>query len=622
MIAGALVLEPEVIVADEPVSNLDASVRGEILRLLLELRDTLRITILVVTHDLGLAWTIADRVAVMYLGRIVEIGPAEDGAHEPAAPVHAGSARRRPRGGRPGHNGLTAAFYLARAGLRTIVLERREIVGGACVTEEIAPGVRASTTSYIASMLRPEIVADLGLAERGLRMVPCEPGLQVVFEDARVLPWWSTHERTAEEIRRISAHDADAFGRVTERLHELARLLQPFFLEEPPNLYATGWSKLREGRRLFRRFRHLSGDRLSDLVRFATGSLGEFVERHFESDEVRRLYLANNVYGMHAPPYRPGTAIGLLFHMLSGGEHHIQGFNGHVIGGMGSITQAMASAVRDAGGEIRTGSEVARIDVRRRPGDGVTLEDGTEISARTVLSNADPKRTFLGLVEKSQLPEDFRADVEAIAMAGPCAKVNFVLDEEPRWNGMPEDAGPNQRSLATLVPTLEGAQRMYDRHRWGEIPDELWVDCVTSSNVDDTLAPSGTHVMTAFVQYVPFALRSGTWDDRRDELGRKVVDTISRYSGNVATSIRAMQIVTPLDLERTYGLTEGNIFHGDLNVEQLFFMRPLPAWSRYRTPVDGLYLCGAGTHPGGGVTGAPGYVSSRAVLKDLKRRRS
>jgi phytoene dehydrogenase-like protein len=207
-------------------------------------------------------------------------------------------------------------------------------------------------------------------------------------------------------------------------------------------------------------------------------------------------------------------------------------------------------------------------------------------------------------------------------MAGPCAKVNLVLDEEPRWNGMPEDADPNRRSLATLVPTLEGAQRMYDQHRWGEIPDELWVDCVTASNVDDTLAPPGAHVMTAFVQYVPFELRSGTWDERRDELGRKVVETISRYSDNVAPSIRAMQVLTPLDLERTYGLTEGNIFHGDLNVEQLFFMRPLPAWSRYRTPVDGMYLCGAGTHPGGGVTGAPGYVASRAVLKDLKRRRS
>ena len=235
-----------------------------------------------------------------------------------------------------------------------------------------------------------------------------------------------------------------------------------------------------------------------------------------------------------------------------------------------------------------------------------------------MLSNADPKRTFLRLVEKAELPEEFRADVEAIAMAGPCAKVNFVLDEEPRWNGMPADADPNRRSLATLVPTLEQAQRMYDRHRWGEIPDDLWVDCVTASNVDDTLAPPGTHVMTAFVQYVPYELRSGTWDERRDELGRKVLERIARCSDNVTGSIRAMHVVTPLDLERTYGLTEGNIFHGDLHIGQLFFMRPLPAWSRYRTPIDGLYLCGAGAHPGGGVTGAPGYVAARAVLRDRK----
>ena len=520
-----------------------------------------------------------------------------------------------------GHNGLSAAFYLARAGLRSLVVERRAVVGGACVTEEIAPGVRASTTSYIASMLRPEIVRDLDLRRHGLRMVPCEPALQVVSEDRPALPWWSDDARTAEEIGRISSRDADAFIRLTARLRELARYLQPFFLEEPPDLYARGWSRVREGRRLFRRFRRLSGDQLSDVVRFATGSLGELVDRHFESEEVKRLYLANNVYGMHAPPYRPGTAIGLLFHMLSGGEQQIQGWGGHVIGGMGSITQAMAAAVREAGAEIRLGSPVARIDVRQGRATGVTLEDGSEIAAGIVLSNADPKRTFLRLVEKSELPEEFRADVDAIAMAGPCAKVNLVLDEEPRWNGMPVDADPNRRSFATLVPTLEQAQRMYDQHRWGEIPDDLWVDCVTASNVDETLAPAGTHVMTAFVQYVPFELRAGTWDERRDELGRRVIERITRCSDNVARSVRAIHVVTPLDLERTYGLTEGNIFHGDLHIGQLFFMRPLPAWSRYRTPIDGLYLCGAGAHPGGGVTGAPGYVAARAVLRDRKRRR-
>ena len=521
-----------------------------------------------------------------------------------------------------GHNGLTAAFYLADAGLRTVVLERRELIGGACVTEEIAPGVRASTTSYIASMLRPEVIRDLGLAKRGLRMVSCEPALQIVLSEGRVIPWWSDQTRTAEELRRISVADADAFERTTVRLHRLARSLQPFFLEEPPDLYATGWSRLREGRRMFRRFGRLSGDQLSDLVRFGTGSLGDFVDRHFESEEVKRLYLANNVYGMHAPPYRPGTAIGLLFHMLSGGEHETQGFNGHVIGGMGSITQTMAAAVREARGEIRTSAPVARIDVHEGRATGVTLDDGTEIAARAVLSNADPKRTFLGLVDAWELPEEFRRDVAAIAMAGPCAKVNFVLDREPTWRGMPADADPNRRSLATLVPTLEQAQRSYDLHRTGEIPDEVWVDCVTASNVDDTLAPEGTHVMTAFVQYVPYALARATWDERSDELGRRVVERIERdVDGDFAGSIQAMQVITPLDLERTYGLTEGNIFHGDLNIGQLFSMRPIPGWSRYRTPIRGLYLCGAGAHPGGGVTGAPGYVASRVVRADLKRRR-
>jgi len=521
-----------------------------------------------------------------------------------------------------GHNGLTAAFYLARGGLRTLVLERREIVGGACVTEEIAPGCRASTTSYIASMLRPEVIRDLRLERHGLRMIPCEPGLQAAFEDGAVVPWWSDHDRAVKEFASsISEADAASFDRVHRRLHALARYLQPFFLEEPPNLYAHGWAKVREGSRAWRRFRKISGDELADLVRFTTGSLGEFVERHFENDRMRRMYLANNVYGMHAPPYMPGTAIGLLFHLLSGGAEGVQGFYGHVIGGMGSITQAMAAAVREAGGEIRVSSPVARIPVREGRATGVVLEDGDELEAKVVLSNADPKRTFLGMIEPHALPLEFRDDVSAIKMAGPCAKVNFVLSAEPARTGMPADADASRRSLATLVPTLEEAQRIYDRHREGEIPDELWVDCVTASNVDDTLAPPGVHVMTAFVQYVPYELRRGSWDERRDELLRKVVARIDGYAPGFSGTIEAANVLTPLDLERTYGLTEGNIFHGDLNIGQLFSMRPTPAWSRYRTPVEALYLCGAGAHPGGGVTGAPGYGASHAALRDLRRGR-
>ena len=249
------------------------------------------------------------------------------------------------------------------------------------------------------------------------------------------------------------------------------------------------------------------------------------------------------------------------------------------------------------------------------------LEGGEELEAGLVLSNADPKRTFLGMVDAAELPPDFLEDVAAIKMAGPCAKVNFVLSAEPSWTGMPADADANRRSLATLVPTLEEAQQIYDRHREGEIPDRLWVDCVTASNVDDTLAPPGVHVMTAFVQYVPFALREGTWDERRDELLGKVVGKIEEYAPGFRGTIEGAQVVTPLDLERTYGLTEGNIFHGDLNIGQLFSMRPTARWSRYRTPLPGLYLCGAGAHPGGGVTGAPGYGASHAALRDRRRGR-
>src|SRR2546425_4065468 len=296
-----------------------------------------------------------------------------------------------------GHNGLTAAAYLARAGLSTLVVERREIVGGACVTEEIAPGCRASTTSYIASMLRPEVIRDLRLGDHGLRMVPCEPGLQVPFLDGEILPWWSQDGRTSEEIRRFSSRDAETFLRVQAELKKLARYLQPYFLEPPPDIHARGPARIREALRHAMRFRRIGGDEIGRMVAFLTGSLGDYLDRSFESDKVKTLYLANNVYGKHGGPYQPGTAIGLLFHLLSGGEHDVQGFYGHVIGGMGAITGAMAGAAKGFGAEIRTDAPVARIDANGGSATGVTLEDGTELRAPLILSNADPKRTFLGL---------------------------------------------------------------------------------------------------------------------------------------------------------------------------------------------------------------------------------
>ncbi|MGH9334251.1 MAG: phytoene desaturase family protein, partial [Vicinamibacteria bacterium] len=269
---------------------------------------------------------------------------------------------------------------------------------------------------------------------------------------------------------------------------------------------------------------------------------------------------------------------------------------------------------------IRTGAPVARIGVRDATCAGVVLEDGIELSSRIVLSNADPKRTFLGLVDAKSLPEDFRSAVAGIKMDGPSAKVNLVLGEEPKVTGMPKDADANRRSLFTLLPSPEYAERCYDRAKLGGIPEDLWIDCVVASNVDPSLAPAGKHVMTCFVQYVPYRLKEGTWDEKRDWLGDRVVQIIGRYAPNVPGSVLARQVLTPLDLERTYGLTEGNIFHGDLSLEQLFFMRPVPGWAQYRSPIEGLYLAGAGAHPGGGVTGAPGYNAAHRALKDFRRR--
>jgi phytoene dehydrogenase-like protein len=469
--------------------------------------------------------------------------------------------------------------------------------------------------------LRPEVISDLRLAEYGLRMVPCDPAIQVPFPDGHVVPWWADRERAKAEFKKISAKDAETFVEVDDRLKKLARYLQPFFMEPPPEIDTRsmrGWGDLF---RVGKKFRGISSDEVSQLISFLTGSLGEFLDHNYESEKIKTMFLANNVYGKHGGPYQPGTAIGLLFHLLSGGEHELQGFYGHVMGGMGAITQALASSGRKLGVEIRTSAAVAHIDVRDGRARGVVLEDGTEIRARIVLSNADPKRTFLKMIAASELPNEFLHSIRGIKMEGPCAKVNLVLDAEPRFTGTSPTATALERTFYTLVPSLAFAERCYDIAKFGEIPEELWVDCVVSSNADPSLAPEGKHILTCFVQYVPYHLREGNWDEKRELLGNRVIKKIAEYAPNVPNAIIARHVLTPLDLERTYGLTEGNIFHGDLRLEQLFFMRPVSGWSQYRTPVDGLYLCGAGTHPGGGVTGAPGHNAAHQVLRDWKKGR-
>ncbi len=418
-----------------------------------------------------------------------------------------------------GHNGLTAAAYLARAGLSTLVLERREIVGGCCVTEEIAPGCRVSTTSYIASMMRPEVIAELRLADHELRMIPCDPAIQVPFPDGHVVPWWVDRKRAKAEFGKISAKDAARFVGVDDQLKKLARYLQPFFMEPPPEMDTStvgGWSDLF---RVGKRFRGISSAEIAQLISFLTGSLGEFLDHNYETEKMKAMFLANNVYGKHGGPYQPGTAIGLLFHLLSGGEHKLQGFSGHVMGGMGAITQALAAVGEKLGVEIRTSASVAQIEVRNGRAYSVVLEDGSEVRGRMILSNADPKRTFLKMVAARELPEDFLFAVRGIKMDGPCAKVNLVLAKEPRFTGTSLQASPLERTFYTLVPSLEFAERCYDIAKFGEIPEELWVDCVVSSNADRSLAPPGKHILTCFVQYVPYKLREGNWDEKRELLG-------------------------------------------------------------------------------------------------------
>src|SRR5438270_7570798 len=327
------------------------------------------------------------------------------------------------------------------------------MVGGCCVTEEIAPGCKASTTSYIASMLRPEVVRDLKLAEFGLRMVPCDPAIQVAFPDGRVVPWWADRDRAVAEFRKHSRKDAERFVQVDDQLKKLARYLQPFFLEPPPEIGTHSVLGFGELLRVGTRFRNISNCEVAQMVSFRTGSLGEFLDRNYESGTIKTMFLANNVYGKHGGPYQPGTAIGLLFHLLSGGEHELQGFFGHVIGGMGAITQALANSGKKLGVEIRTESPVAKIDVRNGRARGVVLEDGTEIGGRLVISNADPKRTFLKLTSPRDLPDDFVHAIRGIKMEGPCAKVNMVLGEEPRFTGSPAHYTPLERTFYTLVPS-------------------------------------------------------------------------------------------------------------------------------------------------------------------------
>ncbi|MFN2544556.1 MAG: phytoene desaturase family protein [Actinomycetota bacterium] len=512
-----------------------------------------------------------------------------------------------------GHNGLVCAAYLARAGRRVAVLERRELVGGASVTEEVWPGYRVSTAAYVVSLLQPKIVRDLQLQRHGYHVYPLDPAYFLPFPDGRSLLVWDDARKAAREIATISPRDADAYLEYDRALAELVRVIRPLLLRRPPAIDVRSAADVGELLRLaahFFRYRK----RMARLVDLMTLSVSDFLDEWFEDDAVKGALCPGGVIGAWGGPKTPGTAYVLLHHRM-GEVSGLRGGWGFVRGGMGALSEAIAAAARAAGAEVRTNAEVRRVDVREGRAIGVTLADGTELRARVVVSGIHPRTTFLDHVGAEHLPPDAVREIERFRTRSPSAKVNVALSELPDFVARPgREPGP-QHPEFIINPSIDYLERAWDDCKYGRPSDHPMMDCVIPTTKDPSLAPDGQHVMTCFVQYVPYG------DVDREAFGDRVIDTIAEYAPNVKGAVLHRQVLTPKDLEERFGLLGGNIFHGEMSLDQLFSMRPIPQASGYRTPLRGLYLCGSGTHPGGGVMGAPGHNAARVIAADLRRNR-
>ena len=512
-----------------------------------------------------------------------------------------------------GHNGLTAAAYLARAGRSVLVLERRHIIGGAAVTEEVFPGFRFSVCSYVVSLLRPEITRELELHRHGLELLPLD-GTFTPLPNRDYLWRTDDHDATQREIARHSTGDAARYDDYVAAMARMARFVRPLLAMTPPDLRAPGVRGVMELIGLARRFHALSADDQSLLLRLMTMSAVDFLEQWFECDALVATMAASGVIGTFLGVRSPGTAYVLLHHYMGEIDGVFRSW-GLARGGTGSVSNAIAAAAREAGASIRTNAAVRRIRIRNGQADGVVLQDGEIVDAHVVASSADPRVTFLTLIDPSQLPGDFVDAIRRYKFRGASAKVNFALDGLPSFDALPGD-GSHLRGAISISPGVDYMERAYDAAKYGRFSPRPYIDIVIPSLTDDTLAPPGKHVMSCFVQYAPYHLGDRTWDDEREALGDAVVDTIAEYAPNIRDVIRHRQVVTPLDLEREWGLTEGNIFHGELSPDQLFFMRPAAGWAQYRTPIRNLYLCGAGAHPGGGIMAAPGRNAAQKIVAD------
>ena len=499
-----------------------------------------------------------------------------------------------------GHNGLVCAAYLARAGLDVMVVEATDRIGGACVTEELFPGFRISTASYSLSLLQPEVVDELGLK---LDIRPKDPQLFAPFPDGGGLTLWRDPARRAEEIARVSKADAEAYPRFEELFEEASRRFRPLL---------TYPATRKQARRAFRR------SEVEGLFKKTVdGAIGDVVEEYFESDLMRGLMASQGIIGSAAGPRTPGTSYIYLHHAfgLAAGEPGDWGF---VRGGMGAITAQLAEIARAAGAEIRTEARVANIKLDGRRAGGIVLESGEEIDAAIVCSNAHPQLT-ISLVPDGSLAPDFVEDVSLVPTAGTVVKVNCALSGLPRFTGMSaaNGPGPEHTGTITISPSIEYLESACEAAEAGKPADKMFCEAWIQTASEPDLAPEGKHTLSVFAQYAPYELAEGTWDERRDEIGDRVLATLEEYAPGLTDLVEDRLVLGPPDLEARFGLVGGNIFHGEILPDWLFDKRPAGTWHRYRAPLAGLYLCGSGTHPGGGVCGAPGRNAARAVLADL-----
>ena len=518
-----------------------------------------------------------------------------------------------------GHNGLVAAAYLAGGGLKTLVVERRPVLGGACVTEELLPGYRFSTASYVCSLLRPEIVRDLRLNRHGLEILPCSTSF-TPFPDGRSLLLGLGGGEDARRIARLSPRDAEAYPRFNSALARMADVVRPTLAMAPPDPSSLRVADLLDLMRLGRRFRKLSRADQALLIKTMTMSCAGLLDEWFESPELKATLAATGTIGTYGSPRTPGTAF-VFLHYYLGEANGTPGAWGFVRGGMGGIAQALAGSARAAGAAVRVGAPVERILVRDGAATGVVLEGGEEIRGRLVVSNADPKRTFLKLMGPSDVPPEFLRGIENLRCTGNSAKINLALSETPDFRALPGD-GPHLRgSIQVCGGDPAYLEEAFDDFKSGRPSRRPYLDIVIPSTVDASLAPPGHHVVSISMKFIPYRPAEGDWRSRREELGDLALDTLTEYASNIRPAVIYRQVLTPLCFEEVYGLTGGNICHGDMALDQLFAMRPLWGWARYRTPVRNLYMCGSGTHPGGGVMGAPGRNAARVILRDFRRGR-